>query len=94
MPRVPTLRQRLDACASQAALSTADLAVWFDAAYATLRSYRQGVEPYPARRPQIEQRLQWLEKAIAKSPRFPVPLYVRSSERKRWIQSVLRDIHR
>ncbi len=94
MPREPALRQRLDACCEKGSLSTADLAVWLDSAYATVRSYRNGVEPYPARRPQIEKRLQWLEKAVATSPRFPVPLYVRSSERKRYVSLVLRDFHR
>lgn len=59
-----TLRERLDTCARKGALSTADLAVWFDLSYQTVRSYRAGTEPYAARRPQIEQRLKWLESAI------------------------------
>lgn len=89
-----TLRERLDACAEKGSLSTADLAVWFSAPHATLTSYRKGVEPYPHRRPQIEQRLKWLEQAVKKSSRFPIPLEVRALERKPYVQAVLRDYDR
>lgn len=84
-----TLKQRLDACAQRAAFSTADLAQWLDLSYATVRSYRQGIRPYVARRPQIEERLSWLEAAIKSDPRLPVPLAVRASERKKYIQDIL-----
>ena len=91
MPRTPTLKERLDACATKGALSTADLATWFDLSYQTMRSYRGGVEPYPARQKQIEQRLQWLEKAVKKHPSLPVPLEVRAASRKLYILRVRRD---
>lgn len=91
MPGAPTLRQRLDRCALTAALSTADLAAWMDLPYATVRSYRRGVEPYAARRPQIEERLKWLEQASKKHPYFPVPLNVWAASRKTYIRLVLRD---
>lgn len=87
-----TLRERLDACAEKGSLSTADLAVWFSAPHATITSYRKGVEPWPHRRPQIEQRLKWLEQAVNKSSRFPIPLEIR--KRKPYVTAVLRDFDR
>lgn len=89
-----TLKQRLDACARKGALSTADLATWFELAYATVRSYRAGVEPYDARRSQIEQRLSWLESAIEHDPRLPVPLSVKAIERKEYVTGVLNRVRR
>ena len=89
-----TLRERLDKCALDGALSTADIAVWMDLPHATVRSYRNGVEPYPARRQQIDERLQWLEQAVRKSRLLPVPLEVRSHQRKAHILRVRRDFDR
>ena len=80
-----SLKDRLDACALKGALSTADIAVWMDLPHATVRSYRNGVEPYPARRQQIDERLQWLEQAVRKSRHFPIPLEVRASRRKTYV---------
>lgn len=83
--------ERLDACATAGSLSTADLAEWFQIAYATMRKWRRGVEPYPARRRQIEERLAWLEDAVRHHRDLPVPLRVRASERKAHVQGVLRS---
>lgn len=85
------LRERLDACATSGRLSTADLAGWLELPYRTVYDYRRGAEPYPTRRPQIEERLTWLERAIALDPRFPVPLMVRAKDRKSYLRAVRRD---
>lgn len=85
------LKERLDAAASRAALSTSDLASWLELPYRTVYDYRRGAEPYATRRPQIEERLTWLERAIADDPRFPVPLMVRAHERKAYLRAVRRD---
>jgi hypothetical protein len=85
-----TLRERLDRCARDGALSTADLAEWFSLSYPTLKSYREGTIPNPARRQQIEQRLQWLETAVEKSPLLPVPLEVRAADRQSYIAGIKR----
>ena len=89
-----TLQERLDACAAKGALSTADLATWLDLPYPTVRSYRSGAEPYAARRPQIEQRLQWLETAIKTDEALPVPLSVRATQRKSYILRVFNRARR
>jgi hypothetical protein len=86
------LKKRLDACAATGGLSTADLAMWLDLPYATVRSYRRGIEPYPARRPQIDQRLLALERAIKSDPRLPVPLCVKISERRQYLLSILGSV--
>lgn len=86
-----TLKQRLDKAAKIGALSTADLAVFFDSSYATIRSYRHGARPYETRRPQIEERLARLEKALKTDPRLPVPLNVRAYERRQYILDILGD---
>ncbi len=85
-----TLQQRLDRCAHEASLSTSDLSRWFDLPYATMKSYRQGAHPYPYRQGQIEQRLRWLEHAVRYSPKLPIPLKVRASERQAYVEG-LRD---
>lgn len=89
-----SLQQRLDKSARAAAFSTADLALWFDLPYATIRSYREGTEPYETRRPQIEQRLQWLERAVDKDSQLPIPLTVRASRRKEYILGVFNRVRR
>lgn len=86
-----SLKQRLDACARRGGLSTADLAVWFDLSYQTVRSWRDGVEPYQSRRPQVEQRLLYLEAATDSDPRLPVPLSVRAQDRKSYLQKIRND---
>lgn len=86
-----SLKQRLDLCAGQGGLSTADLAAWFDLSYQTIRSWRDGTTPYPMRRPQIEQHLLYLETAVDSDPRLPVPLKVRAQDRKNYIQKVRND---
>lgn len=86
--RSVTLKSRLDACAKKGALSTADLAVWFNLPYGTVRSYRQGIEPYDYRRPQIEQSLTCLESAVAKNPGLPMPLSVFGAARKKYLRDI------
>lgn len=84
------LKDRLDKCAEHGALSTADLALWFDLPYPTIRSYREGIaaQPYTNRRVQIEARLQALEKAVKGDVRLPVPLTVRAKDRKTYILTI------
>ena len=89
-----TLQERLEKAAYWGALSTQDLATWLDLPYPTVRSYRQGVLPNAARRPQIEQRLSWLETAIKVDPKLPVPLSVRATARKSYILGVLKGARR
>lgn len=83
-----SLRERLDTCGRLGALSVADLAYWLDLPYATVRSWRAGSEPQAARIPQVLQRLQWLEAAIAEDPRLPVPLLIRSEERRKYLKGI------
>ena len=83
------LSERLNRCARTARLSTADLAVLFEIPYGTIRSYRQGTIPYPIRRPQIEERLIWLEAVIASDPRLPIPLRVRATDRAAWLKGIM-----
>ena len=89
-----TLKERLEKVAYWGALSTQDLATWLDLPYPTVRSYRQGVLPNAARRPQIEQRLQWLETAIKTDEALPVPLSVRATQRKSYILRVFNRVRR
>ena len=88
------MAQRLDTCARKGALSTSDLAAWFDLPYATVKCYRQGTQPQTARREQIEQRLQWLERAVRTDGGLPVPLSVRASQRKAHLAGVLERVRR
>lgn len=83
-----SLKDRLDRCAKKGALSTADIAVWMDLSYQTVRSYRQGVEPYENRRPQIIERLAQLEKAISSDARLPIPLGVWKQDRKKYLLDI------
>jgi hypothetical protein len=69
-------------------MSTADLALWFDLPYGTVRSYRKGTIPIDARLPQILDRLTWLERAIRVDLRLPIPLSVRAHERKEYLLGV------
>lgn len=87
-----TLKHRLDLCAKRGALTTADLAVWLDLPYPTVRSYRLGrhVKPLESRLPQIEERLAWLETALKHDLRLPVPLTVRAAERQAYLRGVFR----
>ena len=84
-----TFPARLNTAATAGCLSTADLALWFGLPYSTIRSWRQGTEPSLPHRPQIEQRLRWLESAIKSDPKLPVPLSVRKGERKQYVQAIL-----
>lgn len=83
-----SLKDRLDRCAKKGALSTADLALWFDLSYQTVRSYRNGINPYDTRRPQIEQRLLALEKAVHSDTRLPVPLSIWKDARKQYLLDI------
>lgn len=85
-----SLSDRLDACATSGAMSTSDLAWWFDQSYATVKAWRQGTTPRPARRKQIEERLQCLEKAVKTDGRFPVPLGVRAAQRAAYLRAIFR----
>lgn len=86
---MPTIRDRLDACASSAALSTADLAHWFGLSHSTMRAWRcSDREPRRFRLRQIEERLEWLEYAIASDKRLPVPLTVRAIARHDYLDGV------
>ena len=89
-----TLQQRIDACLEKGALSVADIALWLDLPYPTVKSYRQGTTPQAARQRQIEQRLSWLESAIRTDPRLPVPLSVRARERKAYLMGVFAGVSR
>lgn len=86
-----SLKERLDAIARSGSLSTADLAHWFTLSYATMKSYRGGVEPYAARRTQIDQRLNWLETAVKNSPLLPVPMMIKAADRAAYIALIRRD---
>lgn len=94
MASAVTLRERLDRCAGAASLSTADLAVWFELSYQTIRSWRRGAHPQATRRRQIEQRLLWLEQAIDGDVRLPVPLRVRSFERAQYVSAIRENYDR
>lgn len=86
---MPTIRERLDACAASAALSTADLAYWFGLSHSTMRAWRcSSREPRRFRLRQIEERLEWLEYAIASDKGFPIPLEVRLSARRDYLYEV------
>lgn len=86
------LKDRLAAACEKGGLTTADLEVWFELPYQTMRSYRGGVNPYPARRPQIETRLKLLEAAVDGRRHFPVPLNIRWSDRKEYIRGVFERV--
>ena len=89
-----TLQDRLDKAALAGALSGADLALWFDLSYQTVRAYRVGTVPFTARAALIEQRLKWLENAVKTDPHLPVPLSVRARDRKKYILGVLNRARR
>ena len=76
------------------AMSVADLAVWLDLSYHTVRSWRSGSVPSEARREQIEHRLLLLDKAIRADAALPVPLSVRAQERKKYIEGILNRVSR
>lgn len=84
-----SFKQRLDRAAEKAGFSTADFATWFESPYMTVRAWRGGSEPKPGSRAQVEQRLQLLERAIARDHRLPIPLGVRQNDRKEWISGIL-----
>ena len=80
---------RLDAVARDACFTTADLALWFDSHYATVRAWRDGINvPNAARLPQLEERLKWLKEACRVDAGLPVPLTVRAGDRKEYILGV------
>ena len=77
---------RLEAAAVRAGFTTADLTLWFDAAYQTMRWWRAGRHaPLAAQLPQLEERLKWLETACQKPSKLPVPLDVRQPARRNYI---------
>jgi hypothetical protein len=86
---VSPLKVRLDKVARKGALSTADLALWFGLSYQTVRSWRKGVSPYQTRVPQIEERLEMLEKAVNSDSRLPVPLKIWKQDREKYLRDIL-----
>lgn len=89
-----SLQRRLDAVAKKGSLGTADLALWLDLSYQTVRSYRRGVIPQEARYRQIDERLKGLERALRTDSRLPVPLSVRARERKEYLLGVMSGVSR
>jgi len=81
-------RPRVCAAAKQGALTTADLALWFDSAYPTMKAWRWGIHaPNAARGAQLDGRLTALEQAV-KEKQFPLALSVRAAERKTVILAI------
>ena len=76
-----TIAQRLVRCMDAGALSVADLAVWMNVAYPTMRAWVQGRVPRSARARQLELSLAKLERAIDRGTGLPVPMELSQHKR-------------
>jgi hypothetical protein len=79
----------LDECRRKAALSTSDLAIWFETPRTSIHNWLGGIKPHVHRRAFLDARLKVLLKVIerAKSP-FPVPPFTSQYARRNYIRDV------
>lgn len=86
-----TLQKRLRTAKSLGDMAVADLALWFDRPYPTVRCWlEQGYQPRGPGGKEALRRLAILEVAIASRQGFPIPANLRSHARPGHIKS-LRD---
>lgn len=85
-----TFSERLEDCVDRGRLTGADLAIWFNRPYPTVRTWRLGLsEPWRPWRQEAEAWLRLLEKAIHLM-RLPMPSSFNAAERRLYIKR-LRD---
>jgi len=85
-----TFQQRLRWCQENGALSVADLSVWFQVAYPTVRAWCQGRIPRNARQSQFGFALAMLESAIREGHGLPIPFELSQHKRPEYVRA-LRD---
>lgn len=74
---------RLKKARVNGSMTTADLSVWFDRPYPTIRSWLEGREPWGPNGDVARAALDTLEKAVTRRSGFPVPVHLSPVGRKR-----------
>lgn len=88
-----TIQDRLRWCLKNGRMTVADLAVWCNRSYPTVRTWvLWGVEPRGPRTEQLFERITLLERLIHKGKDFPVPYWIGHFDRPYYIKKV-RDGH-
>jgi hypothetical protein len=82
-------QSRLKACMKNGRMTVADLALWFDRSYPTVRNWVQfGTAPHGPRNEKFLAELELLEKLIRKREGVPVPFEVNHFERPAYIEKL------
>jgi hypothetical protein len=85
---------RLKACMKNGRMTVADLALWFDRSYPTVRNWVQfGVKPHGPRNEKFLAELELLEKLIGMRKGFPIPFEVSHFERPSYVEKLKNDQH-
>jgi hypothetical protein len=80
-----TFAQRLQDCVDKGRLTGADLAIWFNRPYPTVRTWRLGLsEPWKPWREEAERCLIILEDLIRRK-KLPMPSSFNALERRNWM---------
>jgi len=88
-----TFRLRLLAVMKQGSLTTADLSIWFDRPYHTVRGWLLGYNPWGVHRDRTFKLLENLERTIKSKRKFPVPDRLSPVQRREHITQVRNDLH-
>ena len=83
-----SFQKRLERVKRDGSLTTADLSVWFDRPYATVRGWLQGYDPWGPHGEESARLLGVLENAIKKRRGFPVPVRLSPIARREHVQQV------
>jgi len=82
-------QSRLKACMKNGRMTVADLALWFDRSYPTVRNWVQfGTAPHGPRNEKFLAELDLLEKLIRNEKGFPVPFSITHFERPGYIEKL------
>ena len=88
-----TFQERMERAKNAGKLTNADLSVWFDRPYATVRGWLKGREPWGPHGEESRRLLKLLEQAIGQRRGFPVPVYLSPAGRRRHMTKVRHDLN-
>lgn len=72
-------------------LTTADLSLWFDRPYPTVRGWLDGYEPWGPNGDRARHLLDIIESAVEHRRGFPVPVHLSPSDRREHMRRVKND---
>ena len=85
------IQDRLQWCMKHGRMTVADLALWLERSYPTIRNWVSfGVHPHGPRNEKVLEDLEYLEECIRKKRGFPVPFEITHFQRPEYIKG-LRD---